>query len=211
MNTSDIAIYEREIENFKTLALQKREDLDDNLLAKLVKNLTIFKFLEDVYDSKNHHLQCFVQDSLSIIDSLSHNSIRYYYFIERSSIENFLRIFLELENEDKMGVMKLFKESAKIVDSRKLNCEPEYELISNHYDECCLFVHSNIAAGQPISKYLKDILVKNDFESPQLVNQYLLRFVDLTTQMIKLICEYKENHISNAFYRKKELLIWLRN
>lgn len=211
MDYYEITIYEAEVEKFKHLALQKRADLNTDLIIKLVKNLTVIKHLEDIYESKNHHLKCFIQDGLSIIDALGHNSLRYYYFIERSSIENFLRFFLELENEDKMGVMKLWKESRKVVDSRNLNCEIEYESINTHYDECCLFVHSNIATQQPITEYLKDILIKNDFESSEIVNQYLQRFVDLTTQMVKLICEYKSDDISNAFYRKKYLLSWLRD
>lgn len=211
MNNYEITIYEAEVEKFRDLALRKRADLNTDLITKLAKNLTIIKHLEDIYESKNHHLKCLIQDGLSIIDALGHNSLRYYYFIERSSIENFLRVFLELENEDKMGVMKLWRESGKIIDSRKLNCEMEYESINTHYDECCLFVHSNIANQQPITEYLKDILIKNDFEGSDTVNQYLQRFVELTTQMVKLICEYKSDDISNAFYRKKYLLSWLRD
>lgn len=211
MDNHEIAIYEAEVEKFKDFALRKREDLNTDSITKLVKNLTVIKHLEDIYESKNHHLKCFIQDGLSIIDALGHNSLRYYYFIERSSIENFLRVFLELENGDSMGVMKLWRESRKIIDSRKLNCEIDYESINTHYDECCLFVHSNIAAQQPITEYLKDILMKNDFESSEIANQYLQRFVNLTTQMIKLICEYKSDYISNAFYRKKYLLSWLRD
>lgn len=153
----------------------------------------------------NHYLNSLVQDALAVVDSFSKRSERYYNFILRSYIENFLRLLLELEDNDAMGIMKLFGKCSKLI--KKVDgAIPIFEKIENQYGDCCLFVHSNINASTEVNVYLKKVLQRNDFEESSKINSHLKQFESLLDNSIKLIILCKSASVDNTFYRKKDIL-----
>lgn len=194
----------QDIEKFIELAKLKEPDLDKNTLMQIANNII---FLKNFGNSlkQTHYLDSLIQDSLSIIDSFSHKSERYYYFILRSFIENFLRVLLNLEDNDSTGIMKLFRSSKKTLEKFESAFEI-FENIETQYDRCCLFVHSNIKANTEISIYFSKILERNDFNDINKINSTLKQFGFLLEDIIKILIIRHYETIDSSFYRNKVLL-----
>ncbi|HDR7843331.1 TPA: hypothetical protein QCY25_003799 [Bacillus toyonensis] len=173
-------------------------------LQEIAYGTIFFKCLQDTSDTK-HYLKCLVQDSLSIVDSLRQKSQRYFYFILRSYIENFFRALLQLEDSDATGVMKLFRDGKKIIEEHD-EISGFYEKLDEVYSECCLFVHSNIAAGDEINEFLKTILERNDFEDSENVNTFLKKFNEILDISIVIFLTCHTEIVDSSFYRKKDIL-----
>ncbi|NMH67934.1 hypothetical protein HF072_03945 [Bacillus sp. RO3] len=195
---------ESDVEKFLLIINASDKDWDEEILKNIAFGAMFFKHIEDGTPN-THYLKSLVQDTLSIIDSLCQKSQRYYYFILRSYIENFLRLLLKLEDDDAMGVMKLFRNSKKLFESSE-SAIVIFEEIEKQYDECSLFVHSNIRAGDEISEYLKNIIERNDFEDTRIVNTSLLKFETILNSSIKLFVISHSQMVDNSFYRKKDTL-----
>ena len=197
-------VIDRDIENFLTIIKAKERNWDEEILKKIAYSTMFFKYIED-NTSQTHYIKSLIQDTLSIVDSLCLRSQRYYYFILRSYIENFLRVLLVLQDDDSMGVMKLFKTSKQFLAQFE-DANEFFEQIELQYDECSLFVHSNIKAGDEISEYLNRILERNDFEEPLKVNNSLLKFELILDNSIKLYIMSHSQTVDSCFYRKKDIL-----
>lgn len=199
MNSIDI-----DVEKFLKLISAKEKDWDEELLKSIAYGTIFLKYIED-NTTNTHYIKSFVQDALSIIDSLCHKSQRYYYFILRSYIENLLRVLLQLQDDDAMGVMKLFKNTKRFLGDFD-EATIIFEQIEQQYNECSLFVHSNIKADEEISGFLKNIFVRNDFDEPLKVNTSLLKFESILNSSIKLFLISHSQTIDSCFYRKKDIL-----
>lgn len=175
---------------------------NENLVDEISRNIMFYKNLKL---ESNHYLKSLVQDGLSILDSLRFKSKRYYYFIVRSYIENFLRVLLLLDNNDETGVMKLFRESKKLlIDSDQIN--NVFGEIEAKYSECCLFVHSNIKADDEVSEFLKEIIERNDFEDHLIKDECLEEFKNLIDNALEIFIYCRSNIIEESFYRNFDLL-----
>ncbi|QNF28530.1 hypothetical protein [Metabacillus elymi] len=193
-----------DVEKFLTLINAKERGWDEEILKNIACSTMFFKYIEDS-TSDTHYIKSLVQDALSVIDSLCQKSQRYYYFILRSYIENFLRVLLKLKDDDAMGVMKLFKNTKRLLEQFE-GASLIFDQMEQQYDECSLFVHSNIKADDEISEFLKNILTRNDFDEPFKVNNSLLKFNSLLNSSVKLFLISHTQTVDSCFYRKKEIL-----
>jgi len=195
---------DKDVSKFIEFLKSKEKMLDEETLKNVAYNIIFFKYYGNSL-SNTHYLNSLIQDALAIIDSLSQKSERYYHFILRSYVENFMRVLLALENEDSMGVMKLFKNSKKLLD-KYTGASVIFEQFEKQYDECCLFVHSNIKANIEISVFLKMIIERNDFGENLKVNSSLKKFESILSNSIKLLLICRSETIDNSFYRNKDIL-----
>lgn len=197
-------IIENDIEKFLEILDAENKSLNIDVLKKIAYSTMFFKTIA-VEDENTHYLKCLVQDILSILDSISQKSQRYYYFILRSYIENFLRVLLMLQDDDSTGVMKLFSNVKKLMNSHK-EISHLYEELENTYSECCLFVHSNVKSGDEVNEFLKVIISRNDFENKDIVNNFLEEFNLLLEISIKIFLICHIELVDNSFYRKRDVL-----
>lgn len=195
---------EKDIEKFIEILDVSGNSWDDEILKEIAYSTMFFKSIE-VQDENKHYLKCLVQDILSILDAVGHKSQRYYYFILRSFIENFLRVLLKLQDNDATGIMKLFSNAKRLVNSQE-GIENLYEKLEEVYAECCLFVHSNIKSGDEVNEYLKVILERNDFANIEIVNSFLKEFNALLEISIEVLLVCHTELIDNSFYRKVDVL-----
>jgi hypothetical protein len=200
----EMNIIEDDIQKFLEILDVENNSLNIDILKKIAYSTMFFKSIE-VEDENKHYLKCLVQDILSILDSVSHKSQRYYYFILRSYIENFLRVLLKLQNDDSTGVMKLFSNVKKMINSHE-EISDLYENLDNTYSECCLFVHSNVKSGDEVNEFLKMIVDRNDFADNDIVNNFLEEFNKLLEISIKIFLVCHIELVDNSFYRKRDVL-----
>lgn len=197
--------FEKDIHDFIEILNSKTSyKWNPDKVRKVAKSIIFYKYFENNLPD-NHYLNSLIQDALTILDSLTHKSERYYYFILRSYIENFMRVMLSLREDDSMGIMKLIKNCQK--RSNEYMIAPEtFEGINNQYSECCLHVHSNIEAKTEISTYLDRIINRNDFHNEKYVEDALEKFLITLNNSITLLLITRTESIDSSFYRNKDIL-----
>ncbi|MFV3012080.1 hypothetical protein ACLD43_06220 [Clostridium botulinum] len=191
--------YKREIENFSS-------ELTVYNKRCIVKKII---FIKSIFDNENtsHYKKCIVFDLLSSIFCLERRQKRYYFFNIRSSIENLLRIILELTDEDSTGVNELFKQcEVKFKESEEIEL---FNYIKGEYTTCCDYVHSNISSNISIDNYYCEIIRAN-------INEYEFKKVsDKLETFLKKICEiiiiFFTEEVYNVYYKKINSLKILLN
>lgn len=197
-------IIDKEVTKFLKILNSEEKKWNTETLKKIAHAIIFFKYFENGVQH-THYLNSLIQDALTIIDSLSKRSERYYNFILRSYIENFMRVLIALEDDNSMGVMKLFKYTKQLLEKNP-DASIIFDQIENQYNECCLYVHSNIKAKTEISVYLKMIIERNDFQENSIVNSSLKKFETILSVSIKLLLLCRTETVDNSFYRNKGIL-----
>lgn len=177
--------------------------------AHIIKGIAKYiLFLKRIQKSKayGHYGSCFIYDMLMLMHSLTQNSERDFYTTYRSAIENFVRCFLEIEDNDETGVRNLFSNLRVLC----INGESEEIItyIEGEYGKCCNFVHSNIKANMEIYEYYADILKQNELskeKTDRLIN-CVMTFVKKITE---LMIENKILWVDETFYKDKQTLKFL--
>lgn len=198
-------IIEKDIDAFLEV-LKSKAPYDWNIdnLKEVAKGVIFYKYFESSLPD-DHYLNSLIQDALTILDSLTHKSERYFHFILRSYIENYMRVMLFLKGDDSMGIMKLIgkckKETIKYLEAPTI-----FNEINKQYDECCLHVHSNIKTKAEISVYLKRIIERNDFQDAKNINSALEKFLKILNNSITLLLICRTDSVDSSFYRNKDTL-----
>lgn len=176
---------------------------------KLTCVIKLIIFLETSFKMNQHRqnrfLPSLIFDSLCAINSILNGTTRHFYFEVRSMIENSLRLFLNLDNENETGVNKLFtmfEESIKNTDIDSL-------IIKSYYSNACDYVHNNYRANLNIDFTFKQI--KDNYIS----EKEIIFNVNLMYNLIEKICEIyiikNPHHIEHAFFKEKSSLKFLLN
>lgn len=162
-------------------------------------------FIKDYLMGKkeSYYNKSVVYDTFRILDSFRINSITNYHQSYRSLIENIIRSYLSLDDDDSTGVYQLFAKFEKICEEK--NARSRFEFFKAEYGKACDFVHSNINSN------IKKELFFSDFLSNEKINKTraatnIIAFEKLLKDYILLIVETDSATIDNVFYRKKPLL-----
>ncbi|HHN8402984.1 TPA: hypothetical protein ACRRXZ_001498 [Morganella morganii] len=155
-----------------------KDDLDtipsqyvkDSLLCTS-KKIIFLKILYEKSLMENRHLLSMVYDFLGCISTIKNNEYRYFYFNIRSCIENSIRFFLNKDNDDEIGVTRMFTEFKELYKGM-----PEVSSIARVYSDACNYVHNNIKADIDVSrsyKYIDGSKEFNEKKSKQLCKDLL--------------------------------------
>lgn len=197
-----------EINNYTELLFEQRNLFYINEVKSITKHIIFLKKVIS-YTGESHYKNSLIFDILSTMHSLTGNSIRQFHYIFRSFLENLLRVFLRLEDDDETGVnelFRLFREEFEKGDSKK----EIIDFISSEYSNSCMVVHSNQKANTEIQLYYVEIIRNDDF-TKQTLNR-LINKVLLTLKMATKLLIYSNSRIvENAFYRNKQELNHLIN
>lgn len=195
-----------EITEYVNLLYQFKELPFKNDVICIAKHIIFLKKISE-YGGNRHYKNSMIYDSLSIMHSLTQNSVRNFYQIYRSFIENFIRSVLDLDDNDNTGVRNLFRLiNSKFASSSNSSAIINY--INSEYTKCCNFVHSNIKANANVYTYYCDI-VKND-EMNDICLKSLISYVLNFFEKITLFIIYEfPNIIDTMFNRKKQELRYL--
>lgn len=165
-------------------------------------------FLKEVLGGigKAHYSSCFIYDSLLLMHVLSQKSHRIIYVTYRSFIENFFRIMLQLEDEDRTGVCQLIE----LMKNKYTNPKEKGICIylSSEYSECCNFVHSNIKAEMNIYEYYKDIITSDEIDDRKM-RKIINRIMKCMNKVVELIILTQPQLVDRVFYRRKQQLKYL--
>jgi len=130
----------------------------DSLISAVKKSI----FLKIIHEKSlrgNRHLLSVIYDFLGCISAIKKNEDRYFYFNIRSCIENSIRFLLNKDNDDEIGVTRMFsefKERYKGVDG--------VSALTRVYSDACNYVHNNVKADIDVSKSYKYIDSSKIFE-----------------------------------------------
>ncbi|MGX8791754.1 hypothetical protein ACW0TQ_08235 [Oceanobacillus sp. M60] len=195
-----------EIENYVQLLFSQRNLIYSNEVRSITK-CVIFTKKIITYTGESHYKNSLIFDVLSTMHSLTGNSIRQFHYIFRSFLENFVRVFLKLKDNDETGINELFRNITEIYGV----CNKTTELIDfiySEYSNSCMVVHSNQKSNTKIQTYYKEIIQNDDFDKHtlnRLINKVLLTL----KKMIELLVYSYPQVIENAFYRNKQELKYL--
>jgi len=197
-----------EIESMFQLINETNIFSTENLKIKLRELIKYTLFFKRIYEfnEQGHYSKCMISDLLFLINSLSQNSIKVFYTLYRSFIENFIRFTLELKDNDDTGVRNLFTlyKNKYYVDETK----DIIDFIEGEYGKCCDFVHSNIKANQKIFEYYNELINEDEFKVEDVIRlcSVILTFLKKSSLLLVYI---KIEWIDEAFYKKKQLLKFL--
>jgi hypothetical protein len=202
----DFTDIKSEISKYVELLMTQRELPNQNEIKAIAKNIIFLKTVVNFCD-ESHYKQNFIFDVLSVMHSLTQNSIRQFNYIYRSLLENYIRSMLNLEDSDETGVNNLFREMyekfAENEDSKRI-----IDFISGEYGKACLFVHSNVKADTSIQLFYENIISNDDFNR-NIHKTTIIRILLLLKNMTTLLIYNFSNVVENAFYRRKQHIRFL--
>lgn len=192
---NEILELELEIKKF-----QKIVNNNSLTLEEILKRTLFFQdSLKEINKKNEHYKDVFMFDLLLCLNSIFDKKKRNFYFYYRSFIENYIRILINLEDKDSLGVIKLFKK----LKEEKIE-EDDYNFLEFNYSEACNYVHSNILANLKISRYYNEILKDTLEESEQ--EELLQLLLNLLNMMIKNYIKKYIGEIENNYFRTKQKL-----
>lgn len=130
----------------------------DSLISAVKKSI----FLKIIHEKSlrgNRHLLSIIYDFLGCISAIKKNEDRYFYFNIRSCIENSIRFLLNKDNDDEIGVTKMFNEFKE-----RYKGVAGVSSLARVYSDACNYVHNNIKADIDVSKSYKYIDSPKVFE-----------------------------------------------
>lgn len=196
----------KEIHTYMQMLNTYKNLKNEQNLTGIVKRILFLKTLF-LNGQSNHYNKFMIYDILILMHCLTQNSRRNFYNIYRSFIENFIRVILELPDNDNTGVRNLF---AKL-RTQYGNSEQAIEFINfieGEYGKCCEYVHSNINAGLSVLEYYDDIIKTDEMNNKQIC-RLIKNILKLVQEITLFIIYISPEFIDSAFYRKKQELKYL--
>lgn len=147
----DCSNLKKEMEKYLCLLNRNKKLPYKNVLINITKYIIFMKAFSE-NGKKGYYKNFMIYDLLMLMHSLTQNSVRNFYQTYRSFIENFIRVVINLDDNDETGVRKLFEELNK-----KFNSSSEVKEIIDYfngeYSKACRFVHSNPKANISVYTY----------------------------------------------------------
>lgn len=211
MFTSKVVEYKDEIK--KTIEFIQKEptmskynisNQDNEFYRFIIKHILFFKvILETYHDSRE--LKVLISDLFSYIINDIKGEIRNNSLIERSIIENYLRLSLEyIEKNNHITSLKF--EELKQMDFMRDN--NSYNVIIDAYKKSCDYIHGGENLDIEISEYIKDLFDKKPIYKRKKIKEKE-RKKRLILSLDYLFLEVRRQEIDNAFHRNKDGLEYL--
>lgn len=181
------------------------EKYDEEFLVYLSKHIMFFKYMS--FDMLNtRYYKVLISDCYYFILAILKCEKRYMYLNERSIIENYIRLIVDISVEKDHITENAFKK-LKNCKAKYNITDAEYSLIRSEYAESCGYVHGGSIIDETLS-YVFDECVNNKFELKDRAKYYERIKVLLKSFDRMLIIEYAEK-VSGCFHRKKAVLEYL--
>ncbi|WP_346867124.1 MULTISPECIES: hypothetical protein [unclassified Clostridium] len=189
--------------------LNKDKTLPDEKELKYISKGILFQKNFFIINSKHniHYKNFMIYDLLLMMHTLTQNSVLNFYNAYRSYIENFIRSFLDIKDNDETGVnalFKMFKEKTK--DNQ--NMKEVADFIDGEYSKSCDYIHSNIRAKMKIHLYYMDI-VKSDEMNDAKISKFIGMVKTLLVMTNRLVLIMFPLKVEAIYYRKYEELEYL--
>lgn len=195
-----------EINKYICLLTDFKDLPNKNDIRCIVKYMLILKKITQ-HSQNQHYKKFMIYDFLMLMHSLTQNSLRNFYQLYRSFIENFIRSILDLADDDSTGVRELFK-----LVNEKFNSPYEVKEIINYidgeYSKACNFVHSNIKANINVYTYYIDIIKSDEMNNTKL-KSLISKVLTLVKKVTLFVIYVSPIIIDAAFYRRKQELKFL--
>lgn len=205
----DIIALKEEINRFIEAINNNNILPEENLLKNISKNLLFQKETLLMDNSKNkYYRKAYIYNSLLIINSLNKNSILHFYQTYRTCIENFIRVVLDLKDNDDTGVNAIFKMLEENI-SNSTELIDIFNYIKGEYSEACNYVHSNLKADIPIALYYNEIVSSKEMDErtlKRLINK-VKTLEYMLTRMLLLMYPLTVESIYSKRYEVLKFLI----
>lgn len=206
MMDRDVEECKKEIQNFVEMINVNTNKVHNELFQALAKKILFFKYIIESFNN-GHYAKFMIYDMLMTVYLIVGHSKREIYNSHRSLIENFMRYCMELDDNDSMGVMNLFRKfNEKYSNSDTKNI---IRNIESEYDDCCNYVHSNIKADINLYLYLQDIIKDKGVCDGLDKENMLKRILGFYEYLVRFWCFINPNSINKVFYRKNQTLKYL--
>ncbi|MBT2680064.1 hypothetical protein J7E38_13700 [Bacillus sp. ISL-35] len=195
-----------EIDKFTSLLLSQKSLPNINELKSISKYIIFMKTFVN-YTGESHYKNSLIFDILSVMNSLTKDSLRQFHYVFRSFIENYARAMLNLNDHDETGVNELFRRLKELIGEDEI-ASSILDYIIGEYGKSCMFVHSNSKSNMSIQLFYTDLINQDDFNTQTLssvINKVLL----ILKKMTELTVHVYPSTVENAFYRKKQHLRYL--
>lgn len=202
----DVKMCKADIKHFTELVQIDVAGVSDDKIRHAAKGIIFIKrvFLHDSVVYK-HYSECLLSDSLNLIYSLGKKSLRLYYAIYRSIIENFVRVILKYENYNDTGVRNMFSElRTKYENSEKIFID----YLEGEYGKCCDIIHCNIKADLCLHSYYEEFISGDEMNDTK-INFCIDAFCTFCDKIKKFTIKNIPILINDCFYNHKELLSYL--
>lgn len=205
---SDLAEVKQEVKEYIFL-LEKNKKLPYTDKIRGITKRILFLKCFYYYKGNGHYRDCMTYDLLMLMHSLTQESVRNVYGYYRSYIENFLRVSLNLEDEDCTGVRNLFnnfKSEFNYFEDDNIKILVDY--LEGKYSICSQFTHSNHSANMNIYTYYTEIIENDEIKEDKL-KKLIDEILTLIDKIIKFVVYCFPSKIDGAFFRKKQELKYL--
>lgn len=193
-----------DIQHYINMINSKKKLPQENDLKYISK---LILFLKIYYDNNNgYYKKIMIYDLLLTMHSLTIDSEIVFFMLYRAFIENFLRVTLNLSDNDETGVNALFKK----FDEHHPNEGIFTTYIKGEYSEACNYVHSNKSAKISICEVYEDFLSLDEINDKK-AKQLILKLETLLTKIVDFIICNNCEEVIIAYYRKNHILKFLIN
>lgn len=203
-----------EIQNLikKIIESSKEEKLsydqeDIKFYTFIAKHILFFKHIKNTF-TEQRELSVLISDLYNLIVSDLKKEIRYSHLIERSIIENYLRLSIK---EEKFISHIDYTAFETIKTPEFCLCKGEYNLIYDAYKNSSKFIHG----AENLDGYLADIFLDcmypKEITTKRKKNKNINRRFKLVNSLDKLFIIQNASFVDLAFHRNKSALSYLLN
>ncbi|MGO3093847.1 MAG: hypothetical protein ACTIJD_08230 [Staphylococcus saprophyticus] len=186
------------------LSNQNMKNSDEEFYVFLVKHVVFFKVLSNTY-SETREFKVIISDFLYYIINDIKRETRNNFLIERSIIENYIRISLNSLNNNSHITYIDFN---RIKQMYNMDSNSKYNTIIDAYKKSCDYIHGGELIDSVLSKYIQDVLTPDSCSSRK-KNKENVRKTNLIHALDYLLFKSKIFEIDNAFHRNKSTLKYL--
>ncbi len=215
MNYLQLEYNKQQVENaveyittHSSLCKEIKSEEDIKFYRFLFKHILFFKNLYLTYP-KNFEIRVIISDFLSYVVNDIEKSIRYNHLIERSIIENYMRLSL-LNNDDEEITHITSKEFDTLKDISDGNKIINYEIIISSYKVNNHYIHGNKVLENHLSLIIEDSMLADKITGKQKAKDNA-RKTKLIKALDSMLFLTKREFIDDAFHRNKSTLSYLIN
>lgn len=177
---------------------------EKDFFSFISKQIIFLKELYKIYSS--YEIKVLISDFYNYIVSIIKNEHRYIYVNERSIIENYTRLIVNVDTGEDYITLNVFNKlkSKKFVTLLK---QDEFSLIKSEYAVSCEYIHGSKLLNDNLAYVFREcisnvVVFKNK-------NNYIQKIIKLIKIFNRLLVSTYPEFIDCSFYRRKSVLSYL--
>ncbi len=141
-----------------------------NLVKPIVKKIIFLKIFAARTTTNSRYRHSLVYDALSALHCIYCNQERYFYFSNRSFIENLARVCQNISDNNIISITKTLQGLQTILDKQNVFSQDLFSDLRTRYSQYCSFVHNNIESGINVRLNFTGIAEPDKFTPKEIEN-----------------------------------------